>query len=130
MIVKSLSDKRFIIQALINGKSGNLLIDTGASISLINSNVVKKYNIKLGSVFNGSVINASGDSMEIRHTQNLIVDIEGIHICQFYATDLTNIISSIKKETDIDICGIIGLAQIKSSEMQIIAKDNIIKLGY
>ena len=56
--------------------------------------------------------------------------IEGIHICQFYATDLTNIISSIKKETDIDICGIIGLAQIKSSEMQIIAEDNIIKLGY
>ena len=46
MIVKSLSDKRFIIQALINGKSGNLLIDTGASISLINSNVVKKYNKK------------------------------------------------------------------------------------
>ena len=43
---------------------------------------------------------------------------------------MSNIISSIKKETDIDICGIIGLAQIKSSEMQIIAEDNIIKLGY
>lgn len=45
---KSLSDKRLIIEAEVNGKKGFFLIDTGASVGLIAEDKVKKFDIVRG----------------------------------------------------------------------------------
>lgn len=46
--IKSLSDKRLIVQALLNGKPANFLLDTGATVGLIDKGVRKKYALEKG----------------------------------------------------------------------------------
>ena len=59
--IKSKSDKRLIIEGLVNDKSANFLIDTGASIALISKDAKKKYNLKCGKRYNGPIVGAGGE---------------------------------------------------------------------
>ena len=59
--IKSKSDKRLIIEGLINNNTANFLIDTGASIALISKDAKKKYNLKCGKRCNGSIVGAGGE---------------------------------------------------------------------
>ena len=49
--IKSLTDKRIIVQATMCGKEINLLVDTGASVGIISENVK---GIKYGRRYNGT----------------------------------------------------------------------------
>lgn len=129
MIAPLKSSKRPIIEVSINGKPAYMLLDTGASLSLIDENRMKEYGFVKGASFAGKIVGIAGDSSGVYHTKKLQVDIIGIHICQFLTTDLSAIANSVKKETGIHITGIIGYPQIVAAEIKIMSDENYIKIG-
>lgn len=131
MIVKSVSSDRLIIEVNINNKKGYMLVDTGASVGLIDIDSIDEYHFDLGKQLDTVISGVSGESQsKVYYTKNLNVDIQGIPVHQLVATDIFSVKHSIKQNTDITICGILGLTQIKMTEMKIAADCNTIKLGY
>ena len=122
---KSLSDKRLIIEAEVNGKKGFFLIDTGASVGLIAEDKVKKFDIVRGRKYPGSLIGAGGEMEDVYYC-NTLVRFGGKDIPQFLITDISGVRNSIERETGIEILGIIGLSQMKITSMQVDANDNMI----
>lgn len=125
--INSKSDKRLIVECDVGGKTANFLIDTGASLGLIDDNQRKKYNLIVGRKYNGTVIGAGGE-LTNPYICNTIVKLKDKSITQFILTDIDNIVDSIKKETGIKILGIIGLPQMKFVGIQIDTNDNMIIL--
>lgn len=124
---KSLSDKRLIIEAEVNGKKGFFLIDTGASVGLIAEDKVKKFDIVRGRKYPGSLVGAGGEMEDVYYC-NTLVRFGGKDIPQFLITDISGVRSSIERETGIEILGIIGLSQMKIASMQVDANDNMITI--
>ena len=122
---KSLSDKRLIIEAEVNGKKGFFLIDTGASVGLIAEDKVKKFDIVRGRKYPGSLVGAGGEMEDVCYC-NTLVRFGGKDIPQFLITDISGVRNSIERETGIEILGIIGLSQMKITSMQVDANDNMI----
>lgn len=125
--ISSKSDKRLIVECNVNGKTANFLIDTGASIGLIDDNQRKKYNLIVGKRYNGTIIGAGGELNNVRIC-NTFVNIGTKTISQFLLADIENIVNSIKRETGIEILGIIGLPQMKFVGINIDANDNSISI--
>lgn len=131
MIVKSVSSDRLIIEVNINNKKGYMLVDTGASIGLIDIDSIDEYHFNLGKQLDTVISGVSGESQsKVYYTKNLNVDIQGIPVHQLVATDISFVKHSIKQNTGITICGVLGLTQIKMTEMKIAVDCNAIKLGY
>lgn len=122
---KSLSDKRLIIEAEVNGKKGFFLIDTGASVGLIAEDKVKKFDIVRGRKYPGSLVGAGGEMEDVYYC-NTLVRFSGKDIPQFLITDISGVRNSIERETGIEILGIIGLSQMKIIALQVDANDNMI----
>lgn len=130
MTIKILSEKRLIVEASINSRPAYMLIDTGASVSLVDQTLGARFAFMLGNSLPCTTIGANGGEMCIRYTKKLDLTLSGLHIYQVCASDLSGIIDSIERESGYRIAGIIGLPAIKSLEMQINASDKTIKFGY
>lgn len=128
MITTVLSDKRPIIKISINGKVTYALVDTGASLNLIDDNQLKSF--KVSRRFKMGEANGVGGSTELYHVNNCNVNIEGIPVYQFVSSDLSNIVNSIEDETNIRISCILGIPAIKEAELIINPSTNEISIGY
>lgn len=125
--IKSLSEKRLIVECTVNGKKGNFLIDTGASIALIAEDRVKKYGLARGRRYPGTIVGAGGE-MDGVYYCNTFANLEGKDIPQFLIADISGVRSSIMRETGIEILGIMSLPQMKIAGIRIDANDNLIIL--
>lgn len=123
--INSKSTKRLIIEGIVNGKSANFLIDTGASVGLIDNTQVKKYGLLVGKRFNGTLVGAGGEMCNIKHC-NTFVEVGGKSIPQFLIADIEGVVKSIERETGVKILGIISLPQMKMVGMNVDANDNLI----
>jgi predicted aspartyl protease len=123
--IKSISDKRLIIEAKVNDKKAYFLIDTGASIGLIDNNKRKKFDLSVGREYNGTLVGAGGEMRNVRHC-NTFVEFENKIIPQFLLTDISGVVESIKRETGIEIIGIISLPQMKMCGISLDCNDNLI----
>ena len=123
--LNSKSTKRLIIEGIVNDKAANFLIDTGASVGLIDDSQIKKYGLLKGKHYNGTLVGAGGEMRNVRHC-NTFVNVGGKDIPQFLLADIEGVIDSIKKETGIEIIGIISLPQMKLIGMNIDANDSLI----
>lgn len=123
--LKSKSTKRLIIEGQVNGKAANFLIDTGASVGLIDDTQVKKYGLLVGKRFNGTLVGAGGEMCNIKHC-NTFVEVGGKSIPQFLIADIEGVVKSIERETGIKIFGIISLPQMKMVGMNVDSNDNLI----
>lgn len=123
--INSKSTKRLIIEGIVNGKSANFLIDTGASVGLIDDTQVKKYGLLVGKRFNGTLVGAGGEMCNIKHC-NTFVEVGGKSIPQFLIADIEGVVKSIERETGIKILGIISLPQMKMVGMNVDSNDNLI----
>lgn len=121
--VKSISDKRLIIEAKVNDKKAYFLIDTGASIGLIDKDKRKKFDLAVGREYNGTLVGAGGEMRNVKHCDTF-VEFEGKTIPQFLLADIDSVVSSIKRETGIEILGIISLPQMKMANLSIDCNDN------
>lgn len=125
--IKSESTKRLILCVTVNDKPAYFLIDTGASTGIMDNNQIKKYDLKEGRKFGSTVIGAGGEMNNVKYC-NTFVNVEGRVIPQFLLADISDIVKSIKRETDIEILGIIGLPQMKMANISIDCNDNEIIL--
>jgi predicted aspartyl protease len=121
--IKSLSDKRLIIEGKVNGRTAYFLIDTGASLALMDYDQRKQYDLEVGKRFPGSVVGAGGEMRNVRYC-NTFVHIENKVIPQFLLADISGVVASIKKETGIEILGIISLPQMKMCGISLDCNDN------
>lgn len=121
--IKSLSDKRLIIEGRVNGKAAHFLLDSGASVGLIDNNQRKEYDLIKGRTYNGTLIGAGGEMRGVRHCDTF-VELEGKTIPQFLLADISDVVDSIRRETGIEILGIISLPQMKMCGIGIDANDN------
>lgn len=108
--IKSKSNKRLIIEVEVNGKEANMLIDTGASVGFFDSNQRKKFGLIEGKDYQGSLVGAGGTIHNVKHC-NTMAEFQGKVIPQFLLADISDIVKSIKRETGIEILGIVSLKQ-------------------
>lgn len=120
--IKSKSEKRLIIEVIINDKKAFMLIDSGASVGFMDSKQRKDYGLIVGKDFQGSLVGAGGTIHNVKHC-NTMAEFEGKLIPQFLLADISDIVKSIKRETGIEILGIISLQQMKIVGLGIDAND-------
>lgn len=107
--IKSKSEKRLIIEGKVNGKAAYFLLDSGASVGLMDDNQRRDYDLVKGRRYNGTLVGAGGE-ISARYCDTF-VEFEGKMIPQFLLADISGVVSSIKRETGIEILGIISLPQ-------------------
>ena len=125
MRIKSLSEKRLIVEGKVNNKTANFLIDTGACVGLINEDKVKEYGLLRGRTYGGKLIGVGGEMDDVRHC-NTFVCIGDREIPQFLLADISDVVKSIRRETGIEILGIISLSQCKLANITLDCNDNLI----
>ena len=116
--IKSISDKRLIVEGLVNGKAANFLVDTGASLALLDYGQRRKYDLAVGKPFHGTIVGAGGEMRNVKHC-NTFVNLEDKVIPQFLLADIGGVVESIRRETGIEILGIISLPQMSIIGMNI-----------
>ena len=115
--IKSKSEKRLIIEGIVNGKAAYFLLDSGASVGLLDDNQRRDYDLVKGRRYSGTLVGAGGE-ISARHCDTF-VEFEGKVIPQFLLADISGVVSSIKRETGIEILGIISLSQMGMIGMNI-----------
>lgn len=116
--IKSISDKRLIVEGVVNGKAANFLVDTGASLALMDYDQRKKYELSVGKSYHGTIVGAGGEMRNVKYC-NTFVNLEDKVIPQFLLADIGDVVKSIKRETGIEILGIISLPQMSIIGMNI-----------
>lgn len=125
--IESKSDKRLIVEGLVNGKAAHFLIDTGATVGLMDYGQRKDYDLAIGNRYHGTLVGAGGELKNVK-VCNTFLELEGKSIPQFLLADISHVVKSIKRETGIEILGIISLSQMKMVGIQIDANDNMIMI--
>lgn len=125
--LKSKSDKRLIVEGTLNDKIAYFLVDSGASVGLIDDTKVKKYNLSVGSKYGGTLVGAGGTMYDVRYCNTFAI-VGGKTIPQFLLADIEGVVKSIKRETGIEIVGIISLPQMKMVGMNIDSNSDMIIL--
>ena len=116
--IKSISDERIIVEGKVNGKEAFFLVDTGASVGLMDENQRDDYGLVRGRKYSGTIVGAGGEMRNVRHCDTF-VHFGGKVIPQFLLADISGVVKSIKKETGIEILGIISLPQMSMIGMNI-----------
>ena len=104
-----------IIEAVINGVTANMLIDTGASVNIINSESV--YKFKGAKMYGEKHLVTVGSNTRANSLSNVEALIKGRPVTDFITLDLTSLQGSIQAETRLEIDGIIGVNGIKQLGM-------------
>lgn len=125
--IKSKSDKRLIVEGIFNSRKAYMLIDTGATCGLINEKNVKPYKLLIKKHHTITLAGAGGTFKATRCDTPFLLGRTMIY--QFYVTDISEVVASIKRQTGIEIQGIISLPQCKQANMEIDTDDNLIKIG-
>jgi hypothetical protein len=118
-----MSEKRLIVEGKVNGKDAYFLIDTGASVGMIDYGKRYDYDLKVGRRYGGTLIGAGGEMRNVKHCDTF-VEFENKIIPQFLLTDISGVVESIERETGFEILGIISLPQMKMANLSIDCNDN------
>lgn len=123
--IESKSTKRLIVEGLVNGRAAHFLIDTGASVGLMDYGQRKGYGLDVGRKYGGTIVGAGGEMCGVRYC-NTFVDFGGKQVPQFLLADISPVVESIRRETGLEILGIMSLPQMKMTGIQIDTNDNLI----
>ena len=104
-----------ILDVVVNGVTVNMLIDTGASVNIINSESV--YKFKGAKMYGEKNLVTVGSNTRANSLRNIDATVKGRKVSEFISLDLTSLQSSIQAETRIEIDGIIGVNGIKQLGM-------------
>lgn len=125
--MKSLSSKRLIINGKVNGKDWPFLLDTGASIALIDKDMIKKAKLIKGKSYNGTIVGAGGELEDLHYCNSFVEFSNDKKVAQFILADISHVKDSIYRETGIEILGIISLPQMKFLNIQLdLANENVL----
>ena len=116
-----------IIDAVVNGVTVNMLIDTGASVNIINSESV--YKFKGAKMYGEKNLVTVGSNTRANSLRNVEATVKGRKIGDFISLDLTSLQGSIQSETRLEIDGIIGVSGIKELGMIIDLSRGIVTIN-
>ena len=115
-----------IIDAVINGVTVNMLIDTGASVNIINSESV--YKFKGAKPYGEKHLVTIGSNASANLLNNVVAKVKERSVTEFMAIDITPLQESILEETRIEISGILGTPAIKELGMVIDLRRGIVTI--
>lgn len=125
--MKSLSEKRLIVNGKVNGKDWPFLLDTGASIALIDKDMIKKAGLVKGKRYPGTIVGAGGKLENLYYCNTFVEFPNNKKIAQFILADISHVKDSIYRETGIEILGIISLPQMKFLNIQLdLSNENVL----
>lgn len=122
-----------VVKMTLNGKKIWVLLDTGASVNLLDIKVQKKYDF---GVYNrpGNSVNVVGfasSEMELPRVDGIDLRYQGIRLKdEFLAHDLTDVVNSVKQESMITISGIIGYSMMRKYGFVIDMGKDVAVLSY
>ena len=105
------SDKRPIVEVVVNGVRTSMLVDTGSSLNIIDVNQLTDLGVKKR--FKMSSANSVFGKATMWQLLECNVLFNGENVYQFAASDLEVIVHSIEHNTGIKIVGILGVPAIK-----------------
>ena len=115
-----------IIKATLNNKSCYLMVDTGASISILDVTQSKTYNFKLTSVAN-EVLGLGGKT-NYYNLDNVNVELDSLQfVSSFKGGSLNQLVKTIRINSGYNIVGIVGSDIFKSHGFKIDYSTNSIK---
>lgn len=115
-----------IIKASLNNKPCYLMVDTGASISILDITQTKSYNFKVFNVAN-EVLGIGGKSKYFG-LSNVNVQLDSINLSDsFHGGDLSFLVKTIELNSGFKIVGIIGSDVFKAQGFKIDYYTNSIK---
>lgn len=120
------SDTRPIVEVVVNGVVTSMLVDTGSSLNIIDTNQLLNLGIKKR--FKMSSASAVFGKTTMWQLLECDVRFHGFNIYQFAATDIEMVVQSIEHNTGIKIAGIIGAPAIKELGMIINLKQGVITI--
>lgn len=123
--IESLSDKRLVVECSLNGKPALFLLDTGATVGLIDRSAKKKYGLECRRDYPGTLTGAGGELRGVKICDTFAY-LCGKPLAQFLVADIGGVADSIERETGLRIAGIVGLPQMKQAGVQIDTDDNLI----
>lgn len=123
--IKSISEERLIIEGIVNDKDAYFLIDTGASVGMMDYGKRYDYDLKVGRRYGGTLMGAGGEMRNVKHCDTFLHVGDKV-VPQFLLADISGVVESIKRETGIEILGIISLPQMKMCGISLDCNDNLI----
>lgn len=115
-----------LVQTNLNNKSCYLMIDTGASISILDINQKKDYNFKV--LKNSNFVLGVGGKSNYYNLENVILKLDTtFYNTDFKGNDMSVLVNTIKLNTGIKIVGILGSDFFKQNEVIIDYSTNTIK---
>ena len=123
--IKSISEERLIIEGRVNDKDAYFLIDTGASVGMMDYGKRYDYDLKVGRRYGGTLMGVGGEMRNVRHCDTFLHVGDRV-VPQFLLADISGVVESIQRETGIEILGIISLPQMKMCGISLDCNDNLI----
>jgi len=115
-----------IIKATLNNKTCYLMVDTGASMSILDITQSKKYNFKLTSI--SDEVLGLGGKTNYYNLDNVNVGIDSLQFTSsFKGGNLNYLVRTIRINSGYNIVGIIGSNIFKTHEFKIDYSTNSIK---
>lgn len=98
-----------LVEGTLNGRKALFILDTGATISIIDINQIKEYNIQNTGTSEGTVVGYGGTDDMTYDLKNVDVKVGKIDfMVSFQGKNIANIVRVIKKYNNRQIVGIIG----------------------
>lgn len=98
------------------------MVDTGASVGLMDCKQRKEYALCEGRKYKGVLMGAGGKMKNVVHCDTF-AEVHGKVIPQFLIADISDVVESIKRETNIPILGVISLDQMRMCGIGVDAND-------
>ena len=121
------AEQRLIIPISINGGKEFVLVDTGSTLNIIDSDELKR--LKLDKGFLIGDLNSRYSNEALYSLKNCKAIIGGRLYMQFGTSDISSAVNAIYDETGIEVVGILGTPAIKQLGMIIDLKRGIIILN-
>ena len=115
-----------IIDVVVNGKRLAMLIDTGADVNIIDSEIAKKYDAIVVPTLNYGV--GAGSNFDLHDVRNLTCLVKSRPVTGFIATEIAEAFKPIEAKTGIEVVGILGTPAIKELGMVIDLRRGLVTL--
>lgn len=122
-----------VVRMTLNGKKIWVLLDTGASVNLLDIKVQKKYDFGVYNRPDNSVnvVGFASSEIELPRVDGIDLRYQGVRLKdEFLAHDLTDVVNSVKQESMITISAIIGYSMMRKYGFVIDMEKNVAVLSY
>ena len=98
-----------VLKGTLNGKPAYFIMDSGASLSVLDSDQSKDYGFNVYADSEDGMVAGYGGTTQMESASNVNIEIGGVKfIGDYKSQDISNIVSAISKDLGIHISGIIG----------------------